>query len=226
MGRDDSPKRRHRKLLERKQEQRTSNDRILIVTEGSKTEPNYFKEIRTEYRLSNVVVVPSTQGTAPLQVVQCAQNLFEKGDLSRGIRPRDFERAFAVFDRDEHCGYSNALRQAKLLNSEYQQREDGTEDGTEVFQAITSVPCFELWLLLHYEDVHAPLSCGEVMDRLRKHFPDYDKSMRNVFRTTCKQLEDAIRRAETLNARPRADNDSEPFTAVVDLVKMLTTQRG
>jgi len=25
------------------------------------------------------------------------------------------------------------------------------------FKAIASVPCFELWLLLHFEDVHAPL---------------------------------------------------------------------
>jgi hypothetical protein len=36
---DNSPKERQRRQLERKLNQRTSYDRILIVSEGSKTEP-------------------------------------------------------------------------------------------------------------------------------------------------------------------------------------------
>jgi len=51
MARDNSPKERQQKHLERKQGRRASYDRILIVSEGSKTEPNYFREIRTVYRL-------------------------------------------------------------------------------------------------------------------------------------------------------------------------------
>jgi len=46
MARDHSPKERQQKQLERKQGRRASYDRILIVSEGSKTEPNYFLEIR------------------------------------------------------------------------------------------------------------------------------------------------------------------------------------
>ena len=37
MGRDDSPKERQRKQLERKLGRRASYDRILIVSEGSRT---------------------------------------------------------------------------------------------------------------------------------------------------------------------------------------------
>lgn len=40
MSRDSSPKERQQKQLERKQGRRASYDRILIVSEGSKTEPN------------------------------------------------------------------------------------------------------------------------------------------------------------------------------------------
>ena len=43
MARDNSPWERQRRQLERKLDRRASYDRILIVSEGSKTEPNYFR---------------------------------------------------------------------------------------------------------------------------------------------------------------------------------------
>lgn len=72
MARDNSARERQRQHLERKLARRASFDRILIVSEGSKTEPNYFTEIRQVYRLhtANVEVRPSELGTAPNQVVQ------------------------------------------------------------------------------------------------------------------------------------------------------------
>ncbi len=93
MARDNSPKERQLKQLERKRGRRASYDRILIVSEGSKTEPNYFNEIRAKYRLhtANVEVRPSDLGTAPIQVVQYAQVLFEHGDrykTSSDVRSR------------------------------------------------------------------------------------------------------------------------------------------
>lgn len=92
MSRDNSPKERQQKQLERKQGRRASYDRILIVSEGRKTEPNYFHEIRKVYRLhtAHVEVRPSELGTAPIQVVQYAQILFEKGDRHKNIQSRAF----------------------------------------------------------------------------------------------------------------------------------------
>ena len=55
MARDHSPKERQRKQLERKLGRRASYDRILIVSEGSKTEPNYFSEIRAAFRLHTAI---------------------------------------------------------------------------------------------------------------------------------------------------------------------------
>ncbi len=118
MGRDNSPKERQQKQLARKQGRRASYDRILIVSEGSKTEPNYFSEIRAAYRLhtANVEVQPSQLGTAPLQVVQYAKELFEHGDRHKGIQRRAFEQVYAVFDRDDHDSYAEALRLAGSLD--------------------------------------------------------------------------------------------------------------
>jgi hypothetical protein len=60
---------------------------FLIVCEGEKTEPNYFREIRAAHRLhtANVEVQPSELGTAPIQVVQYAQTLFKNGDRQKWI---------------------------------------------------------------------------------------------------------------------------------------------
>jgi hypothetical protein len=74
MARDNSPWERQRKQLERKLNRCASYDRILIVSEGSKTEPKYFMEIRAAHRLqtANVEVQPSELGTSSIQVVKYA----------------------------------------------------------------------------------------------------------------------------------------------------------
>lgn len=224
MGRDNPPKERQRRQLERKLNQRASHDRILIVSEGSKTEPNYFGEIRTAHRLhtANVVVQPSKLGTAPVQVVKYAKALFEDGDRHRHIQPRAFEQVFAVFDRDDHDSFFDALDLAKSLDGKL--RNDARQPVR--FKAIASVPCFELWLLLHYEDIGAPLHRDDVMRLLRKHFPDYVKGARGAFATTRGHLDVAMLRAEALAAGGTAYEAPAPFTAVVELVKLLTTLRA
>ena len=199
--------------------------RILIVSEGSKTEPFYLDEIRVTQRLPvrKITVTGGELGTDPVQVVQYAKSLLEKGDPHKGVEPRSFDRVFAVFDRDQHRGYADALEQAKALNGKLK----NDEKRCVPFQAIASIPCFELWLLLHYEDIHAPLSRDEVLRRLKRHIPCYDKGMENVYATTRDRLDAALRRAGALAERGfNAHTAPEPFTDVAALVKLLTTLRG
>lgn len=224
MARDNSPKERQKKQLERKLGRRASYDRILIVSEGSKTEPNYFSEIRAAYRLhtANVAVRPSELGSAPIQVVQYVRDLFENGDRHKNIQPRAFEQVYAVFDRDDHESYFNALRLAESLDGKLK------NDAKQFirFKAIASVPSFELWLLLHYEDTQAPLHRDQVMQRLKQHIPGYEKGAGRAFATTRERLDIATQRAEALAAKFTADTAPEPYTAIVGLVKLLTTLRG
>lgn len=203
---------------------RASYDRILIVSEGSKTEPNYFKEIRKLYRLhtANVAVRPSEFGTAPIQVVEYAKELFENGDPHKNIQPRAFERVYAVFDRDDHASYLDALQLANSLDRKIKNDIKQYVD----FQAIASVPSFELWLLLHFEDIQAPLDRHEVERRLKKHIPGYFKGATNSFELTQQYLESASLRANHLVTRFTAYNASEPFTDVFKLVTLLTKLRN
>lgn len=220
MARDNHPEVRQRKKLERKRGRRSSYDRILIVSEGSRTEPNYFREIRAAYRLhaANVEVQPSDRGTEPIQVVGYAEELFKHGDRRRQIQPRAFEQVYAVFDRDDHRTYFDALQFAESLDGRLR-----NDNGQAVsFKAIASVPSFELWLLLHYEDIQAPIHRDEVMQRLKRHMPGYAKGTGGAFAITRDRLEAAMQRAQALASRFSAHDDGEPHTAVGELVALLT----
>src|SRR5215468_5284185 len=95
--------------LRRGQPTREPYDRVLIVCEGEKTEPNYFNELRQEARISTLHIrILHSDGTQPLQVVSCAEAEFQK--------TKQFEQVFAVFDRDDHTTYANAIAKAESLN--------------------------------------------------------------------------------------------------------------
>lgn len=225
MGQDNQPKHRQKaRDLKRRAAQRAPYKRMLIVCEGEKTEPHYFGEIRQEHRLAtaNVQVWPSALGTQPLQVVEYAELLFREGDLDKGILPKTFDHVCAVFDRDDHGNYHHALAKADALNGKI--RNDSGEHIP--FQAIASVPCFELWLLLHFEDVHAPIHRNEVYARLRHYLPEYDKGQPGYWATTQGLLEQAVGRAEARVAATTAYDGTEPYTSVHQLVSLLTHLRA
>lgn len=224
MGRDNQAKDRQLRRKAAKEARRASYARILIVTEGSKTEPLYLEEIRAAHQLhsANVEVQPGQMGTAPIQVVRYAQLLFNEGDLYKGIRPKSFDQVYAVFDRDEHDSYFNALSLAQSLDGKL--RNDDRRPVS--FKAIASVPSFELWLLLHYEDIQAPIHRDEVMNRLKQHIPGYDKGAGGAFATTRDRLQTATLRAQALAVKFNAYTDPEPFTALLELVTLLTTLRA
>lgn len=224
MGRDNQPKERQLRRKSAKESRRASYSRVLIVTEGSKTEPLYLREICAAHQLhsANVEVQPGQLGTAPIQVVRYAQQLFENGDLYKGIRPRSFDQVYAVFDRDEHDSYFDALGVAQGLDGTL--RND--EKAPVSFKAIASIPSFELWLLLHFEDVQAPLHRDEVLGRLKQHIIGYDKGSGGAFLGTRERLELATQRARVLAERFNAYTDPEPFTAMHELVALLVELRS
>lgn len=220
MAQENSAKERQRKQLERKKQGRRARcPRILIVCEGSKTEPNYFTEIRIGRRLptANIAVLHSDLGTDPLQVVEYAKQVFEKGEPRRRLEPEAFDEIYVVFDRDDHEGYHGALARATALNNTL--RND--ENVRVPLKAVASVPNFELWLLLHFEDIQAPIHRNEVMRRLKRHIPGYEKGANNTFEATRANLAIATPRATALAARFTPHDEPEPYTDVHTLVERL-----
>jgi hypothetical protein len=223
MGCDNQAKNRQLDRKVAREARRASYARILIVTEDSKATPLYLKEICSEHQLhsANVEVQPGL-GTAPIQVVRYAEQLFKKGNLHKGIRPKSFDQVYAVFDRDDHDSYFNALNLANSLDGKLQ----NDDRQTVSFKAIASIPSFELWLLLHYEDIQAPIHRDEVIARLKQHILSYEKGTGGSFATTRNRLGTATQRAQSLAAKFNAYTDPEPYTTLYELVTLLTILRA
>jgi RloB-like protein len=213
LGRDDHPRLRRARKIERKAATRPPYDRILIVTEGEKTEVNYFEEIRQHCRLPSASIrVCPADGSNPLQVVNYASALCQETG--------EWERVFAVIDRDDHAHYDEALRAAAGLDGAH--RND--EKKPIIFKAIPSNPCFELWLLLHFQRSDAHIHRDELMRRLREHINGYHKVRADVFAATYAMLDVAYANADRLRARGERPGEN-PSTEIDTLVRLLTTLR-
>jgi hypothetical protein len=221
MGKDDQPKHQQavRELLRRKARLQPAK-RLLIVCEGSKTEPLYLGEIRQQLRLpsANVQVQPAAYGTEPIRIVEYAERLFTEGQRGLGIHARSFDRVVVVFDRDEHHTYHPALQRVAALNG----RLENDERFKVPFEAVVSVPCFELWLLLHFEDAFAPMHRDKAMARLRAHLAGYAKGQGAHWAATRERLDVAARRANALMAAGHtAEEGTQPYTNMHELVQRL-----
>jgi hypothetical protein len=177
-------------------------------------------EIRQELRLpsANVQVQPAADGTEPLRIVDYAEQLFRRGSRELGIHAQSFDRVVAVFDRDEHHTYHAALQRVSALNG----RLKNDENVKVPFEAVVSVPCFELWLLLHFEDVFAPLHRDEAMTRLGMHLSGYAKGQGSHWSATRVRVGAAIQRASALvEAGHTAADGTQPYTNMHELVNRL-----
>ncbi len=177
MGSDDLFYKRKTKTAQahgRKKAKQASYDRVLIVCEGQKTEPNYFMGLRRALGLNpaNVVIDDRKNGLDPKKLVEYALELYKKDS--------DFNDVFCVFDKDKHTTYAAALDKIKATRM---------KPGTKL-HPITSIPCFEVWILLHFDYSTAPFeaaghdsNCALVIRELRKagRIPEYEKGSLNVY---------------------------------------------
>lgn len=198
--------------LERRRQQREPYDLVLIVCEGAKTEPLYFTQLRDALRLSrvNISICGKECGSSPLAVVDYA--------LAEFARDGDYDRIFCVFDKDRHAHYQDAVIKAQSQRL----------SGGATIEAITSVPCFEFWLLLHFKDTARPYSasgkksvCDNVIRDLKKYIPHYAEGRAEVFEITYPHVDEASKRAERLEERQAEAATDNPSTKVHWLVGYL-----
>jgi RloB-like protein len=188
--------------------------RVLIVCEGAKTEPIYFDDIGKQNRIPTAHIrVIHADGTQPRQVVDFAEKTF--------LETREYDWVYAVFDRDDHATYADAIKRAAALDGKL--RSD--ERRPVRFVAVPSVPCFELWLLLHYVDIQAFHHRTKIINHLRVYIPGYEKGTENVYTTTEPSLSQAVERAQRLVARFAALPGTDPYTRVHEVVQLLRSIR-
>ncbi|MBF0560701.1 MAG: RloB domain-containing protein [Alphaproteobacteria bacterium] len=203
-------RRRSAKSFDRGAPRREPYDHILIVCEGKKTEPSYFRGLIRALRLSsaNIEITPAN-GSDPMSVVSFAENK---------NRADKYDKVYCVFDRNGHTNYDDALE--KIAKSEL--------GRAGKMQAITSWPCFEVWLLLHYRLSEAPIvatgsrsSCDMAINELKQYLPEYTKGHGTIYNGTAHNLNLAIFHADILEKRNKETNSKNPATSVHILVKHL-----
>lgn len=194
--------------FQRPRKKREPYDVVLIVCEGAKTEPAYFTALKNELRLSsaNSHICGKECGSAPLSVVDHALQLSRNN--------ADYDRIFCVFDKDRHETYQAAIDKVRKRRTK--------------IEAITSIPCFEFWLLLHFEDsahyyvaAGGNSACDMVIRDFKKHISEYEKGVTAIFDKTYPSVDTAIRRAELLEQRQSESGADNPSTKVHRIVRYL-----
>ena len=181
---------------------------ILIVCEGAKTEPYYFKELKRRWKLhtAQVEIRGKDCGSDPLSVVDHALALRKqrkKDSKSGGMLP--YDQVWCVIDRDHHAKLKQALNKAQKNK----------------LHVALSVPCFEVWYLLHYRYSTKPFEyCDELIKELRKELPggEYDKANPPLQN---KSIDVALKNAGLLRKHSEETSSSNPFTDVDLLVATL-----
>ena len=193
--------------------------KALIICEDSKSSPSYFKALCRHLKISrHITILPKKDGSAPSTIVKLGHRYLCKNHS-------EFDYCFFVFDRDTHETYDEAIQSIEDLSKrpEYQDIE---------FRAITSVPCFELWLMLHLKCATTPYgktaqSAQQLIKDLKQEyiFANYDKSDCSYFDDIIDEMDTAITNSKKLIADGKNSHSSQhhidPSTLIHELVEIL-----
>ncbi len=171
--------------------------RFLIVCEGGKTEPNYFKSFRVP---KNVVKVEGL-GENPSRLVDSAKEFKDQDD---------YDQVWCVFDRDDWPpkDFNNAIKKAEYLE----------------FKVAYSNEAFELWYVLHFEFLHTGIPRNDYCAKLDRSLgKKYQKNSETIYDELFEKQSFALKNAERLlsyyeHPNPGRDN---PSTTVHRLVQEL-----
>lgn len=176
--------------------------RILIICEGEKTEPNYFKA----FRVTSAVVVVIGLGTDTKRLVSEAISLRDKAVRDKEV----YDQVWCVFDRDSFKAkdFTDAFKLA----------------GKHKIKIAYSNEAFELWYLLHFHYFNTAVSRKLYNEKLSKLLgKEYRKNSKTIYDELLAKQNNAIKYSKKLlqsytSPNPEKDN---PSTTVYKLVEEL-----
>ncbi|MFE0026138.1 RloB family protein [Amycolatopsis sp. NPDC059021] len=182
-------------MSRRRQAHREPRIRLLVVCGGKVTEPAYFRGLKRQTRNPSMSVVVTEKALDPVSLVRYTADK---------RRREAYDEAWCVVDVDEFD-----LEKAVIAARR------------ERLALAISNPCFEYWLLLHFQDCSAPLACyAEVKKRLRKYVPGYDKTALR-FTDYADGVADAIERGRSRGAPQGEEHCHNPSSGVWALVEKI-----
>lgn len=184
---------------------------ILIVCEGTETEPNYFSWYKFNCK-QTINLEISGQGKNTRSLVEATIKIKKRIQKEENIL---FDQVWCVFDKDSFSSdiYNAAFQ---LCNNE----NIGIAYSNE---------CFEVWYLLHFNYYNCGMDRATVFDKLdKKMISDYgrryEKNIGEIYDLLASKQNDAIRNAKRLELSCRDLNEvhhQNPSTSVYKLVEEL-----
>lgn len=187
----------------------------LIVTEGTKTEPQYFQSIKDiinrKYR-DRIRLDISGEGLNTI-------SLFETAKSKAARNPNIYRHVWVVYDTDDFPA-ENVNRTAELC-------EQNSNDET-TYHAIWSNQCIELWYLLHFSFFQSDIHRSEYWSKLTTYLEgigagSYTKGRPDMFEVLEPYINRGIANAKKIDDRNKGKkpSSSAPGTKVYELVEML-----
>ena len=190
---------------------------LHIYCEGAKTEPNYIDSYLQEKcpgnRRKNVITVEQTKKNTPVHLVDVAVEHKKYTNCAKN------DIFWVVFDRESVAKYSDTLHASASQKAK--------SNGINI--AISNV-CFELWLLLHFQENSSSYSCYDDLIRkskLKEHLKgkgihEYDKANASIFDSVKEGLDFARNAAKKMNEQTLKSADPKktkpyqlnPFTDI------------
>jgi hypothetical protein len=180
--------------------------RFLIVCEGEKTEPNYFKAFPENPEVYDAIDIYGT-GYNTVSLVDEAIRLKTKARDEK----KPYIEVWCVFDKDS---FSVEQFTAALILA-----------GKNQIKCAYSIEAFELWYLLHFNYYDSALSREQYKDKLSELLNRaYLKNDPNMYKLLEKKQSTAIQNAQKLFIRQYKLplREQNPITIVFELVKRLT----
>ncbi|MFA6857455.1 MAG: RloB family protein [Treponema sp.] len=180
--------------------------RILIVCEGEKTEPNYFKAFPANPVVYDGVDIKGI-GNNTVFVVNEAVRLRDEAEKNG----EPYIEVWVVFDKDDfpQADFEEAVAAA----------------AKNRIKCAYSIESFEIWYLLHFNYYDTGMSRSDYIEKLSVLLKKtYTKNDETMYKTLSRKMKVAIKNASTLYNRqcgkPFADRN--PVTLVFQLVERLT----
>lgn len=170
---------------------------IFIFCEGDRTEPNYFSMFHPKQ--TSVMINPGKPRNAGGEAK--GLRALAEGFLRSGSYRQGRDRIWIVLDKDR-----NPREDLTAL------REWCSSNGVGL---AFSNPCFEYWLLIHYEYVESGENKEHLRSMLSRRLGGYEKSA-DYASALRERVPTAIRNARTLRGGldPKGYCDHNPFTSV------------
>jgi hypothetical protein len=167
--------------------------RIVIFTEGEITEPIYLRHVARPYAERTIVTVQPIN-ESPLQIVRTAAR----------ERDRD-EEAWCVFDKDTHTNVREAIQLAERKQ----------------IRVGLSVPCVELWFLLHVHDQRGHLESRDAVAAVRDALGFEKRPTRTALDALMRGYDHARRRAIALDRMHHGDGTPTPANPSSDIWRLV-----